>query len=221
MNLYPISSLINEIHDPVVDDLFSNPENKSLSLRSIISAFEEKGGSLLGQGSFGIVITHPHWKYALKIFHDDPVYLKYVRFAKQNPKPSFPVFYDIPRKIKNPEFAKYSHQKNFYVVKMEKLNRIDKLDFSYLKSYIVLIETLAELDEYFPALIARKKNLEELDVHFKQFGTDLTFLLQFFPMSPHIKKDLSRHSGNIMRRQNGEYVIIDPFVDEKALGFEL
>lgn len=189
-------------------DIVSDPKNNDRTLSDILNDFEKSGGQVLGIGSYGKVLYHPKWKFVLKIFKHDDFYLKFVRFAVKNPRPSFPVFYDMPRKI-IPNYKRHKNDPYLYVVKTEKLNSISKqefMDIDYYKHYCnVDFSTLP--DSYVWKEI--KKKLEQLD---KKYPSLKTFIDDYdFLQESGIEGADDWHQYNIMKRNNGQFVLIDPY----------
>lgn len=206
-----------------VSNLLSDPDNNAKMMYQLLDAFKSEGGEILGQGRFATVLFHPSWKYVVKIFSSDVPYLKFVRFVMKNPRKSFPVFFDKPRKI-IPNYKRHKSDTYLYVVKTELLSPISIREYDDMQYYLYYDKEDAKLmmdNENDPSHFSYNKSgagtwtfiynkLVKMEigrpwlVHFKQ---DYNFLMQFDNNigSPDI------HSKNIMKRQNGEFVLADPF----------
>ncbi len=190
-----------------VSDLVSDPSNNDRTISDILKDFEANGGKVLGQGTYATVLYHPSWKFVAKIFSDDIPYLKYVRFCLTHPRKSFPKFFDKPRRIL-PNIRRHKSKQHLYVVKTEKLEPISKeefLDIDFYKHYgssernikgYVWEKTYEKLDE-----------IESKYKGIKTFMDDYNFLMR----SPVEFGTPDFTQGNIMKRSNGDFVLIDPF----------
>lgn len=207
--------LINEAFDDVFNFLL-NPEHKDTEWNDLIRKFEASGGKVLGQGKYATVMEHPSWKYVLKVFSQDAHYLKFVRFVLKNPRPSFPVFYDKPRKI-IPHFKKSTSQPYLYIVRTEKLNPIDHDTFKDIERYLYrgteyvdrMISKYGEGGAW-DNLRTRLKASESKYPSLPQFKKDYDFLIASTSKAAGFGT-LDMHYENIMKRPNGEFVLIDPF----------
>jgi hypothetical protein len=207
--------LINEAFDSVYSFLL-NPEHDDTEWYDLIRKFESHGGKVLGQGKYATVMEHPSWKYVLKVFNDDAPYIKFVRFALKNPRSSFPVFYDKPRKIV-PHFKRSESHPYLYVVKTEKLYPINRDIFGEIEYYLYYNY------EFVDDMIAKYSRDNEKDNMWIEMKHKLETLESKYPSLPQFKEDynflltnanfgqLDMHVHNIMRRSNGEFVLIDPF----------
>lgn len=157
-----------------------NPDYSHLTIAQIEKIFQQKGGQILGSGAFASVYTHPSWNYALKIFSDDSCYIRYVKLAMRHYSPHFPVFLDKPRKYV-PGFKRNLYNEFVYAVKMEKLYRTGFNDSEFSAFF-------SEIARTHPTLYDATKTIEWL--------------------LPSCRTDF--HSGNIMQREDGTFVITDP-----------
>lgn len=103
-----------------VSEFLLDPGHKDKDWEQVVMDFKNSGGRILGRGYFGKVFDHPSWPYVLKVFPRDDCYLKFVRFARENPMRGFPFFYDKPRRVL-PTFLRGLDMANPYVVRMERL----------------------------------------------------------------------------------------------------
>ena len=192
-----------------VPSMLSAAQNKNgYDLTSIAKYVSTHGGTVLGKGSWGIVLMHPNWKYVLKIFKGDVPYLKYVRLCIKHPRPSFPVFYDLPRKIKPASGLKLPSNKLLYAVKMEKLKEITTSEFRKIEHHLLYALRAIRLGRDF------KNQVAETDAQnpkLKQLKEDFLFLREKIDGFDEFGK-LDLHEFNIMKRENGEYVLSDPLM---------
>lgn len=202
--------LIKEAFD-TVSDFMINPDNSKKDYGEIMQEFEKSGGKLIGYGSFGVVYFHPKWPYILKIFKSDDAYLKYARFAYDNPHPSFPKFYGKPQRVIP---SRYTYEKKMdskrYLVRIEKLNPISDKIFDKIDLNLV---------EYFQIkngkIDGKNKNIFEMENKIKNLPKEIYNLLEGLYIIkskfPDIRTDL--HDENVMIRNDGQYVLTDPLSD--------
>jgi hypothetical protein len=171
--------------------------------------FEHSGGKFLGQGSFGKVLGHPSWPYVLKMFPRDDCYLKYVRFAYNNPHVAFPKFYGLPRRIR-PLFIRGLNWANPYIVRIEKLRNIPN-------SYFIAGNVEDSIEEFirFKTGEMDPARLQEMQEEYDTLKQQKPEIYNLFEGAWLIKKNLPNckldlHGGNVMARENGEYVWVDP-----------
>jgi hypothetical protein len=62
--------MITEKYEPI-QSLFNDPEFENSNVYAILEKFKRDGGEVLGEGSFGIVLSRPEWNFVLKIFVKD------------------------------------------------------------------------------------------------------------------------------------------------------
>lgn len=194
-----------------LSDLISNPDNNEKVIHQLLDDFKSNGGEILGNGKFATVLTHPSWKHVVKIFSDDIPYLKFVRFCLKNPRKSFPIFYDKPRRI-IPNYKRHKSNVYLYVVRMEKLFPIsirEYDDIQFYTSYDVdhAKEIALQIPDTWEFIYNKLLKLQQNRPSFPQFKLDLDFMLSH----AHEIGSLDFHSKNIMKRENGELVLSDPF----------
>ncbi len=184
-----------------VKKLLQNPSNNQILWQDLVKAFKEDGGTFLGSGQMGEVYTHPSWNFALKLYNDE-IYTKFVRFAIKNPHPSFPKFYGSPREI-IPNFKRTRRMNTIHIIRIEKLQPSDlKMTNRQLDNMIYrgihVIRTNAE-DHEILGLFAKNPKFRTLCE-----GWNILLDLRW-------DTGMDIHGDNIMQRDNGDYVIIDPF----------
>lgn len=198
--------LFEEAFD-TVSEFFLNPEHSSKTFTQVMREFKQSGGEVLGQGSFGIVLSHPSWPYILKLFPRDDCYLKFVRFTYSHPFPSYPKFYGLPKRIL-PQFMRGLTMENPYIVRMEKL-------VSPSNSY----QVADQIEEML--LDLREKGIHDdseytLAKHVSIFGSSnaqyFNIIKGLLMMRDTLKEcKLDIHGGNIMfREKDNEWVWVDP-----------
>lgn len=169
-----------------------------------------------GEGVFGKVISKPSWNYVLKIFSEtDHCYIRFIRAASRSDNPLFPKVYGPPQRI-IPNFNRnMSSTKNYmYFVRLEKLYPIaDELSNQLLDG------RFRDATEMHAASIAKGEPMpsayqEVLDRAYEKYPEikPLFDALEQFHSNPNWNGcRLDLHGYNVMRRQNGDLVITDPF----------
>ena len=198
-----------------IKSLFDDPKFKNTNVYDALMKFKDDGGTILGSGAFGIVLTNKNWNFVLKIFIKDDSYLRFVRFALKHNRVSYPKFFDIPRKIKVNLKSKVGEPiSQLYLVKMEKLNPITKNDFDNIMFYFRYKTKNSNFSSP-PKIYSELARIEAKYKSIKHFNDDFIFLMRNIK---NIKKSTSMdlHEDNVMRRTNGELVIIDPFYDHSS-----
>jgi hypothetical protein len=211
--------ILNEAFDTISDFLL-NPDNRYKNWNQIIEEFKASGGEVLGVGSHAEVYSHPSWKYVVKVYANDPIYTKFVRFAYNHSDSVFPKFFGLPQKIV-PEYTRPKSMATLNLVRMERLQPIDKkLAEQILNNLYSAVNYLNNPTT--PARIGFKfTHTQEEDYYATRNLMPIRQLLQ----NPRIKEfyegcrnlikfqggALDMASNNIMQRQNGELVFADPF----------
>lgn len=213
-------------------DFLLNPANKNTTFESLITQFQNENG-VVDRGKYGTVLISPKWPYVIKIFPGDEYYVRFARFAYRNPHPSFPKIYGPPQKIV-PFFKRTKEWTQIYVTRIEKLfpvqdqqmikliidNHFMGINFFYdIKSgkgeenreYTKTITDFKARREGRPEKIVKVKAYQELFDMFEKYPQTRSLMEAFFIISQsNLKGALDIHSRNIMQRQNGQLVFIDP-----------
>lgn len=212
-------SLLNESFDTVSDFLL-NPEHRDKRFWDLMKEFEASGGKQIGSGKYGTVYSHPKWPYVIKTFNKDDNYLKFVRFAYKNPYPPFPKFYGTPKKIV-PFYTREERDKELYISRIEKLEPLEEGEFdeidrsrNKLTRYFFYKNNPENIHGIFEDQI--RAEMVELEEYIKNIPREIYNVLVGAEMLEDVmkKEEWSGapdwHKGNIMKRANGEYVLIDP-----------
>lgn len=204
-----------------VSDFLLNPEHRDKPFWKVREEFEDSGGTVIGSGSFGTVFSHPSWPYIIKLFIRDDPYVKFVRFAYNNPHPAYPKFFGKPQKIV-PFYTRDPREKDLYIVRLEKLKQLSNYDeydnLSYaVGSYWNFKGAEGEVND------PNFRNKNSLDRF--QMASDivagfpknvLRYCDGLYKMNMAMRQEkwgfqLDNHMGNVMvRPSDGQYVIIDP-----------
>jgi len=206
--------IIKESFD-TISDFMTSSERSDKNYDEIIDEFKRNGGEIVGYGSFGIVYSHPKWPYILKLFKSDDPYLKFVRYAYDNPHPSFPKFYGKPQRvIPNRITTEKGKEKFRYLSRIEKLHPISddlfqNIDFKLI-DYFEYVNGTKNIDDNFHEM---KQNVERLP---KEIYNLLEGLYLIRSNLSNISLDI--HGGNVMIRNDGQYVWIDPVSDGVRMG---
>lgn len=227
--------LLQEQFD-TVSDFILNPQHRNKTWGQLESEFRADGGEILGAGKYGTVFNHPKWNYVLKLY-DDELYTRFVRYAYKNPFPSFPKFFGPPQRVL-PFYKRSRAETELYLVRMEKLEPITNSEWDVIfKNYqngISYLDVLQsgqldrEEDEWIKnspeAIKAGKPRYVQAKVKINQKFYQQVIdaiknnpkLLTLFEGLRMLQRSgmpgvLDMHKDNIMKRANGDFVIIDPF----------
>lgn len=187
------------INEESVSSFLLNPNNKDKTWYDLLNDFMNNGGDFLGAGSFGQVLSHKNWNYALKIYEDE-FYTRFVRFANQNPSTAFPKFYGNPRKIK----PIYKDAKPVYIVMMEKLLPLDD------KTTSIIIKNATRMMQYYYFPHAKWEEEKKIEQDYPKLIPVFKALLKIHTT---LLGALDVNENNFMRRPNGDVVIIDPLFE--------
>jgi hypothetical protein len=212
-------------------DFLLNKDYSDKTFSELLKDFEKSGGKLIGQGKYGQVFSHPQWNYVLKTFIDDQCYLSFCRFAYKNPHPAFPKFYGPPKRIvpqylrTNPKLYYVRIEKLFPITDLEYLKEIVKhLSFNSSRKYDPnYIQQQKELEKQYTQQKSLPRNQRNINYHdidhfaiqyndFHVKHPEVVSLVEGYHilLTHGFKCALDIHEGNIMKRQSGELVLIDP-----------
>ena len=173
----------------------------------ITNILKNYGFTRIGNNSASAVVyEHPNFDYILKIFTDDDPYVQFYKYCKKNQSnPHLPKFRgNLMRFRLSPVF----------VVRIEKLYPISHNEYVDSFDYICFIRE--ELDYFYYPLekkIEQKSNrFTELEIKKKIEKFSKTLLGKTLLELKDINSRFDLHPGNIMKRDNGTWVLIDPFM---------
>tara|TARA_R110002074_G_scaffold32309_4_gene90213 strand:+ start:181 stop:1188 length:1008 start_codon:yes stop_codon:yes gene_type:complete len=202
-----------------VSDFLLNPEHRDKWFYELLKEFEADGGSVIGRGSKGHVYSHPKWPYVIKLFEKDDEYLKFVRYSYMNPGPNFPKFYGKPQKIV-PYYKRMEESATQYITRIEKLYPLTSEEFDEFEKYenVVSRHILYSKD---PTILVNHWG-DDAETYFKELENEVKEIppdiYQLF-ISKNMIDTVSEkeqwgvpdwHSKNVMKRKNGDLVLIDP-----------
>lgn len=195
-----------------VTDFLLNPEHRDKTFKELEQEFLSSGGRFLGGGQFGLVYEHPSWPYVIKIFPHDDCYIRFVRMAYRHIHSSFPKFYGLPQQIV-PFFRRDASRRRMYVVRTEKLypvkNRamlklaVDNADAAQWYFDVEKHKAHDNFDQY-----SQRQYDHYVDI-FEQYP-QLKPLLEGWGKINILRCAADLKEDNIMQRQNGELVWVDP-----------
>ena len=185
------------------EDYISSPHTMGIhQLHGRAHDFLSKYGfNQVGSGVFGTVFINPKYPYALKVFYADNAYLSWLKFCKRNQDNPY-----IPKLRKN--FIRVIPTSNsIYAVRMEKLSEVK--DLKQMKDMLLELEGMITSNaNKNSSMITHRKKYDEW---VKDKDKNLLEIAEFLYNNDGVlfsKIDL--HPGNIMQRDNGQLVIIDP-----------
>ncbi len=154
----------------------------------------DNGFRRLGEGAFAAVYEKPGYPWVFKVFHGDPAYLDFLKFALKNQSnPHVPKFKGQPFKISN----------DTYAVRMEKLSHM----FSNVDDLLNLT------NRWRGGLLTAPQEEYLNDVDLPQMIPVLNSLGKLATTHGY---NLDIHNFNVMARGD-TLVIVDPIVDGRAL----
>jgi hypothetical protein len=226
-----VYDLLYEGRFDTISSFLLNPENRDIEWNQLIAEFEADGGKVLGSGIAAQAFFHPNWDYVLKTYSYDSCYTRYVRLAMNPPFKSsaFPIFYDKPRRV-IPQFTRHHSMERIYVVRMEKLINEDKSLFFRLedvvnekKQFFPLYKDIIEFGLEKALQYSRNQELlDQFELHIPIRNNELDFaILSHYLISnesniiPSQYCEFDLHYDNVMQRENGDWVIIDPYIGEE------
>jgi hypothetical protein len=75
-----------------VQDVLTGSEKNHEALVSFQNFLRQKGFKVIHSGGFGVVFSRPDLNYVIKVFLDDPAYLKFIQFCFGSSDPHLPRF---------------------------------------------------------------------------------------------------------------------------------
>jgi len=147
-----------------------------------------------GQG--GTAFEHPNYPWVFKIFTHDKAYFDYIQYARQHQNnPLIPKFKGNIIKIND----------NTFVVRIEKLHRISRND--QYNSLVGIISSIGDKSDIEWFMNNDPSRIQTLRHDYPKIFELMVDLMNTYPS--HV---LDLHRGNIMQRENGDLVVIDPMV---------
>ena len=159
----------------------------------------EHGFKKMGEGAFGAVYEKDGYPWVFKLFHGDPAYLDFLRYAiAHQHNPHVPKFKGKPFKIDDKTYA----------IRMEKL-------YEWTSYFDLMGHTKSLMHAVYSWRPPVSPEQEEV---FKSRGAAglIPVLNDLAQMCSGKNYRLDLHHGNIMRRGN-TMVIVDPLVDDASL----
>jgi hypothetical protein len=160
--------------------------------QNLIDFMNNYGFRVIGEfGMFSTVFaykTNPNLVVKIFDIKEDKGFLLFIRFCKENPgNPFLPVFKGNSIKI----------SENIRMIRIERLYKLKPRDWVPLQKMISYVnERLVP-----PEIVARLASLEDKELY--------NTLVKLRAFAGHCTFDI--HSNNVMKRKNGQIVIIDPF----------
>jgi len=213
-----------------VSDFLLNPEHRNKTWDQLMKEFEASGGEYAGGGRHASVFSHPRWPYVLKMFHDVN-YLRFARFAYKTSHSAFPKLFGPPQKVV-PFYKRTPEEATTYIARIELLQPVDaqlaKIIIDWYPEGLSYVDAVkrgvgdAEVEQVIrPSFKERRNGAQPQTVKVKRYQD----LFDVFKRNPKIKTlyeglalvcqgvkecALDMHPENIMKRNNGDLVLIDP-----------
>lgn len=186
--------------------------------KEILDYLKSTYGIQQSAGTFGVVLSHPSWKHVLKLFAKDDCYLHFVDYVLKHPNPHFPKVEKKPVQLTTFFKKSATTPDKFYVVKMEKLEKLGKAELNLFDSMDskIFVETYKEAVKHddvkgWVTHITKELKIDPFLLK-KNLGFIKAYLeIEDMELPASCKTDL--HSENVMKRKDGTMVIIDPYKD--------
>ena len=147
------------------------------------NSLSKYGFRSIGHGEYASVYENPEYPYVLKVFAEDDGYLEWLAFCKKNQDNPY-----IP-KLRG-SFVKVIPKQEIYAVRLEKLYPCSPNKYRTLDK---------KIDKGFDAI--------ENNTSMGKIDTDLQKIIQYLYYQNNV---IDWKRENIMQRENGQVVIIDP-----------
>ena len=152
-------------------------------------ALRKYGFEKVGSGAFAQVYEKPNYPWVLKVFHNDPGYMGWLRFCMKHQNNKY-----IP-KLRG-SFIRVVPYEKIYAVRMEKLFPVT------WKEYIGIDHKFDDGLDLFKLGYNLKSVVNKLDM-----DRDLAEVIQELSM---YTSELDLHDENVMKRSDGQIVFSDP-----------
>lgn len=208
-------------------DFLLNPANRLRSWKEVKEDFLADGGEILGEGAFAQVFSHPKWNYVLKIFPNDDCYLRFIRYVMKNPKSYFPKIIGAPQRI-YPQFIRNLDWDHVYIVRLEKLEKIEGSDRNVLRDILKIARNMA-FDNKALAKVSNPNEEATINSELRKMESEIAAIIRDDPSKKEFINTVvafagkrnplfddciaDLHVGNVMRNALGEWIITDPFAE--------
>jgi uncharacterized protein Usg len=171
-------------------------QKRLLKMKDIMVA---KGMKHLGEGVSGHVFQSKNTGHVIKIFKPDKGYISFLKLIHKNKdNPHFP-------RIRKLVSFKHKNNKGLHLIKLEKLHPISYKEWrangigDYLKhDYLQTDDRYADRDTY-------KDSAEKFKTNHPRLAEALDKVIK------NSKSNLDIGLSNVMKRDNGDFVITDPY----------
>ena len=191
--------------------------------QATVAIAQEMGTKVLGSGgAFGKVIQSHNPDIVYKVFERDDAYLAFIRFIQRVPSIHFPKIYKIKKMTSF--FKRYEVQEDkFYVVALERLNEMTDEPFNALfVTNLLGLHSPHDPTRYLPNGYPNEGGIPAITFlnRYPQLKSLWTAALKIRGMM----RDFSDfgwdvHRGNLMQRDDGTIVIIDPVTNDASFDY--
>lgn len=244
-----VENSLNELRSHRGNDdfkAFMAASSKGKARTSVMAGFlkhlEERGYTPLGSGEFSMVFTHPGINYAVKVFKNDPAYIRFIRLClAHQDNEHFPRFrgklmridgghYCIRMELLEPLPYSLGNQAssviNRYVDSRKTLIDFEPADLAAIKATLNDLQNQlvsANLNRESTSTIKSQMRRAEYDIERQErLISDVAFyhanrsLFEAVDLILQISRHFDMHTGNILQR-DGTIVIIDPVADMETI----
>jgi thiamine kinase-like enzyme len=198
-----------------------------VSTATIFRLLKRHGIDFVGAGRYGHVFTSPKWDYVVKLFRDDPTYLRYVNYVLKHPNNEH-----FPKIVKRPLHMHMFHKRpesddKMWLVKIEKLEPVDEnmawflghvaADIAYYK-----ITENPDIDKKLSAVdlpdgtTAHDMSYNDLLDECPWLGSLVDAWVQIALHAAKPTDHMDTNMDNFMQRKDGTIVLIDPMWEGPA-----
>lgn len=206
-----------------VQDFLSHPIHNSKDQFQWMEDFVDSGGQVMGMGNYGSVYAHPKWPYVVKTFKEDSPYIRFMRWAHNNPHSAFPKMFGKPKAVIPPYTRDWgAGDDRFFAVRLEKLKPISYETYGIFQKYHKPIaryfHMMGDPDEFnrqYPDPQSKQEFINNGKEMLSTIPENVIKAIEGY-YSLYLANrefnfgDEDLHQGNMMVRDNGEIVLTDP-----------
>ena len=194
----------------LLTELTGYKKAQEISLAGFLARLIRDKKITLGQGAFSFVVIPANKDYVYKVWTQDDAWEHYLKLVQQHPNEHFirtkgkiskvPLFFKRPKDVD-------ATLRVLRIEKLKELNNIEKVDISQLVKFFRDVQVKKLTGDDVPEIMQR---IERLVGSKPVFPESLVHAMLFLVENMG-KNNLDFHYDNIMKREDGTFVISDPF----------